>query len=266
MKQLLPIISVLLSTTILSGQQLIRKKIKDVKVQAKVTNVSVDRLGGFYTVGDCGIEQFDPEGKFVKSYNYLDCNSTELLEAWLYVRIYAYQNYKQQFTIFNSHLEEIDKLDIDPSFAVEPHLATISTDLRHYWILDMDNSVKRVNLKTKSVDIESDAVKTVHGKFLHIREYQNMLFLLHENSGVYVLDQLGKLAFQVPVEKTNYFSFSGEDLYFLKDNKVYFFDIFTRDTYTIDVAEGFKFVIATDEKLILIKDGRAEIFEFSPRK
>jgi hypothetical protein len=70
----------------------------------------------------------------------------------------------------------------------------------------------------------------------------------------------------VPVEKTNYFSFSGEDLYFLKDNKVYFFDIFTRDAYTIDVAEGFKFVIATDEKLILIKDGRAEIFEFSPRK
>lgn len=262
----LAITTFLLLVVYANGQQLIRKKIKEIKIQPKVTCISVDRLGEFYVVGDCKIDQYDPDGKLIKTFSYPRCSSTELLEAWPYVRIYAYQNFKQQFTILNSHLEEIEKLDIDPSFAVEPQLATPSTDLHHYWILDSDNSIKRANLKTQSIDIESDALKSIEGRFLHIREYQNMLFLLHEASGIYVLDQLGKLAFQVPAQKTNFFSFSGEDLYFLQDNKVHFFDIFNRDTYTIDVAAGYKFVVATDEKLILIKDGKAEVFEFSPRK
>ena len=256
----------LVATVVLKAQQQINRKIKEVKLQSKIKGISVDRLGGFYTVGDCSIEQFDPNGKLVKSFQLDECYPTELLEAWSYVRLYAYQNYKQQFTIFNSHLEEVEELNIDPSFAVEPRLATPSTDLTHYWILDVDNSIKRVSLKSNSVDIESEAVKSIKGKFLHLREYQNMLFLLHENSGIYVLDHLGKLAFQVPVQKTNYFSFAGEDLYYLQDNRVHFFDIFTRDKYTIDVGPEFKFAIATDEKLILIKDGKAEIYEFSPRK
>jgi hypothetical protein len=257
---------ILIPIALLNAQHVVQKKLKELKLQPKVTNISVDRLGGFYVVGECGVEQFDPEGKLTKKYKLDDCNTTDLLEAWSLMRIYAYQNYKQQFTVFNNHLEEVVKLDIDPSFAVEPQLATPSYDLRHYWILDIDNSINRVSLNSNSVDIETETLKSIDGKFLHMREYQNLLFLLHEKSGIFVIDKLGKLVFRIPDLKTNYFSFAGEDLYYLQNNKVHFFDIFTRDTYSVDVPSDFKFVIATDERLVLIKDGVAEIHEFRPKK
>jgi hypothetical protein len=249
-----------------NAQEFPYKKIRETKLPSKVNRISVDRLGGFYIVGDCGVEQFDPEGIHKKSYKLSSCNAIELLEAWPLMRICAYQNYKQQFTIFDSHLEEVEKLDIDPAFAVEPKLASLSTDLKYYWILDVDNSIKRVNINSRLVDIESDALKSKTGKFVHMREYQNMLFVLNENSGIYVINKLGTLIFEISASNVNYFSFAGEDLYFLTGKQVRFYDIFTKDSYSIDVPAGNKFVVATDERLILLKDGVAEIFEFSPQK
>ena len=248
------------------AQQKPLKKIKEVKLQSGITTISVDRLGGFYTISDCGIEQFDSLGNLKKKYPVNGCNPTELLEAWSLMRIYAYQNYKQQFTVFTSHMEEVDKLDIDASFAVEPRLATPASDLRHYWILDIDNSLKRVSLKLNAVDIETDALKTVDGKFVYLREYQNLLFLLHEHQGIYVINNLGNLVFIIPAERVNYFSFTGEDLYYLKGDQIQFYNIFTKDTYSVKVLPGFQYAVATDERLILIKDAKAEIFEFAPRK
>lgn len=266
MRLIIPLMFCYLFSIELTGQKFIHKKIKDIKIQNKVEKVSVDRLGGFYTVGECTIQQFNPDGKLTGTYKLDACESTEIIEAWQLMRIYAYQSFKQQFTIFNNHLEEVDKLNIDPAFVIEPKLSTPSPDLSHYWIVDADNSIKRVNIKNRAVDIESESLKSVEGRFIHIREYQNMLFLLNEYSGIYVLNMFGKLMFKIPGLKTSYFSFAGEDLYYLEDNRIHFFDIFTKETYSTEVSPGFKFVIATDEKLILIKDGKGEIYEFTPRK
>ena len=251
---------------LLSAQKFPYRKLKEVKIQSNITGISVDRLGGFYTISNCRIEQYDPEGSLTQTFKPTSCHPTELLEAWPLMRIYAYQNFKQQFTIFTNHLEEVDKLDIDPSFAIEPQLAAPSTDLRHYWILDMDNSIKRISLNAHTVDIESDTLKSVSKEFVHIREYQNLLFLLHKSLGIYVVNNLGKLIFKIPAKNTNYFSFAGEDLYYLEGNQIHFYDIFTRDKYSIEVPPGFKYAVATDERLVLIKDSKADIYEFSPRK
>ena len=242
------------------------KKIKEIKLQSKVSTITVDRLGGFYTVSDCKIEQFSPEGELQKTFSRDRCNPTELMEAWPLMRIFAYQNYKQQFTLFSSHLEVVDNLDIDPSYAIEPQLAAPSSDLRHYWILDLDNSIKRISLYTNTVDIETESLKSIPGKFIFLRDYQNMLFLLHESQGIFVLNNLGNLVFKIPTDKISYFNFAGEDLYYLKEDRVKFFNIFNKDTYEVKVPIGYKFAIATDEKLILLKDGKAEINEFKPLK
>lgn len=242
------------------------KKLREVKLQPEVTSISVDRLGGFYTVNDCGIEQFDPEGKPKGHYKPRGCTKTQLLEAWSLMRIYAYQKEKQQFIVFDSQLEIVEFLPIDPSFAVEPQLAAPSTDLKYYWILDIDNSLKKVDINARSVSIESEALKDIKGKFVHLREYQGTLFLLDVNSGIYFINKLGNLISKIDAPNIAYFSFAGEDLYYLKDNQLHFYDIFTKDTYSIGIPVGYKLAVATDERLILIKDGVAEVFEFSPKK
>jgi hypothetical protein len=242
------------------------KKIREVKLQANVKAISVDRLGGFYTSNDCGIEQFDPEGKLKARYNPKGCTSTQLLEAWALARIYAYQKEKQQFIVFDSKMDILEVMPIDPSFAVEPQLATPTSDLKSYWILDIDNSLKKVDLNTKSVSLESEDLKNIKGRFIHIREYQGMLFILNVESGIYIINKLGKLIHTIDASNLSYFSFAGEDLYYLRGNQLHFYDIFSQDSYSIEISVGYKFAVATDERLILIKDGLAEMFEFTPRK
>ena len=72
--------------------------------------------------------------------------------------------------------------------------------------------------------------------------------------------------FVIPAEGIHYFNFAGEDLYYLKGETVHFFDILTKESYSFPVPPGFQFAVATDERLILLKDGLAEVFEFSPKK
>jgi len=263
--KLLTVVLSLIGSTLLA-QQFPYTKLREVKLQSDVERISVDRLGGFYTVNKCGIEKFDPEGKREKNYVKKICTDTELLEAWQLARIYAYQKSKQQFIVFNPNMEIIELLDIDPAFAVEPQLATLSPDLQTYWILDIDNSLKKIDLRSETVSLETDALKKIKGKIIHLREYQNLLFVLNADSGIYIINKLGKLVSQVEAPGISYFSFAGEDLYYLKGNQVTFFDIFSNDTYSIDVPAGNKFVVATDERLILIRDGLAEIFQFTPKK
>ena len=250
----------------LHAQQLPYKKLREIKLQSKADRISVDRLGGFYIVNACGIDQFDPDGKPQKKYHPRGCTDTELVEAWSLMRIYAYQKSKQQFIVFDSNMEIVEFLDIDPAFAVEPQLATPSYDLKHYWILDIDNSIKKIDLNTDQVILESEDLKDVKGKITHMREYQNFLFLLDSNSGIYIVNKLGKLVSKIEVPNIQYFSFAGEDLYYLKGNQLFFYDIFSKDTYFIAVPDGNQFAIATDERLILIKDQLVEIFQFTPKK
>jgi len=254
-----------IASTALS-QPISLKKLREVKLQSNVKGISVDRLGGFYTSNDCGIEQFDPEGNLKFKYAPRGCTSTQLLEAWALARIYAYQKEKQQFIVFDSRMDILEFMPIDPSFAVEPQLAAPTSDLKSYWILDMDNSLKKVDLNTKSVSLESEDLKNIKGKFTHIREYQGMLFILNAETGIYIINKLGKLINTIDAPHISYFSFAGEDMYYLKGSQLHFYDIFSQDSYSVEVSQGYKFAVATDERLVLIKDGLAEVFEFTPRK
>lgn len=254
----------LLIATTGSSQQL--KKLRDIKLPTSVDRISVDRLGGFYTVNNCGIDKFSPEGKSEAKYHPRGCTDSELVEAWGYARVFAYQKYKQHFIVFDPLMEVLDFKTIDPSLAVEPQLATPAPDLNSFWVLDVDNSVKKFDAAIRTITLEMDTLKTIKNKFTFMREYQSMLFLLEPSTGIYVLNKLGQLISIIDAKNINYFSFAGEDLYYLKGNAVYFMDIFSKDTYSVSVPSGYKFVVATDERLILIKDGQGEVFAFTPRQ
>lgn len=262
--------SLVLCCSLLAGatmaQEFPYKKLKEIKLQNPVDEISVDRLGGFYTANDCGIEQYSAEGKLQNKYLPKGCNTIDLFEAWPLMRLYAYQKSEQQFVVLDHQLELVDFSKIDDAFAVEPQLAAPASNLHSYWILDIDNSIKKIDLRSSTVSLESDDLKATKGTFTHMREYQNLLFLLDKQSGIFVINKLGKLVYKIDAPDIVYFSFSGEDLYYLKGNQLHFYDIFTKDSYQIEVPAGNKFAVATDERLILIKDGQATMYEFAPHK
>jgi hypothetical protein len=254
----------LLFSTVGFGQQI--KKLKDIKLPSRIDRISVDRLGGFYTVNSCGIDKFSPEGKAEGKYRPRGCTDSELVEAWGYARVFAYQKSKQQFIVFDPTMDILDFKVIDPSSAVEPQLATPAPDLNSFWVLDIDNSVKKFDAAIKTVTLEFETLRNVNAKFIYMREYQGMLFLLEPATGIYVLNKMGQHIATIDAANIKYFSFAGEDLYYLKDDAVFFYDIFSKDKYSITIPSGYEFVVATDERLILIKGGSGEVFQFEPKK
>lgn len=255
--------------SIAPAQVLSSKKLHQSKITLqKVERISVDRLGGFYLSSACGLEKFDPEGHEKEKYRFSKCTATELLEAWNLFRIYGFQRATRSFKIYDQYLTVNEEIKIDSAFAIEPLLATPSNDNRSYWILDVDYSLKKIDLYNKKVIFETESVFNPNKKynFIHAREFQNFLFLLDEAEGIFVLNNVGRFVKKIDAKGANYFSVLGEDIYFLKDNKVHFFDIYTEETYSVDVPAYTKFVVATDERLVLIKDKLIEVYAFTPKQ
>lgn len=252
-----------------SAQQLSTKKLHQSKIHLdKVERISVDRLGGFYLTAACGLEKFDSEGHEKEKYQFRNCVATEVLEAWNPFRIYAFQKSIRAFKVYDQYLTVSEEIAIDSAVAIEPQLATPANDNRSYWILDVDYSVKKVDMFTSKVLIETESIVDPSGKyhFIHAREFQNFLFLLDEKEGIFVLNSVGRLVKRIDAAGANYFSVLGEDIYFLKNNTVHFYDIYTEESYTVPVPADTRFVVATDEKMILIKDKALEVYAFTPRQ
>lgn len=238
------------------------KKLKEGKFSGSIDRISVDRLGGFYLVTNCGINQYDPEGNELSSYRPRGCTPTELFEAWGYARLYGFQKAKSQLTVFNKDLELLEPRAIDPAFAVEPQLAAPASYEHSYWILDVDNSIKKINTNTNSVEFESDTLLGMPHQFAHMRDYQNLFFLLDKNTGIFVFNKFGKLISRLAAQGVTYFNFAGEDLYFVENNTLRFINIYSKDAYEIPLPEGVRFCVVTDERLVLIKEKHFEVYEF----
>ena len=238
------------------------KKIKEFQ-PGKIENVSVDRLGNFFLIFKNGsIKKYDANGKtlaFLKN-----TEITSLIEPWFHPRIFTYYQRGQHYITFDRNFKNPDNQNLDPSVAISPSLACPTNDNKLLVLDRADLSVKRINPFNNQVisEFSIDSMQfSVKPNFTYIREYQNLIFLLDANSGVVIYNNVGKIVNQIK-SKANNFGFYGEELYFLQQSKVVFFDLYTEKTREIEIGEG-KFVLVTDERILEVTEkDRVIIFEF----
>ncbi|MBX7127498.1 MAG: hypothetical protein K1X47_17510 [Cyclobacteriaceae bacterium] len=242
------------------------RKIATVNVQG-VTRVSVDRLGNFYFVlGDGAIVKYDPDGKELARYTASQTTPLTLLEAWNPLRVFAYYRDRQEYRTLDRFLTEQAVAPLDPAFAIDPYLMCPSID-NNGWILDTsDLSLKKVNLSGAIVML--DFMLKLSGvpespEFVHMREYQNMVFLLDRKSGLYVLNNIGKQIDFIEAVGVNAFAFSGEDLYYQEGDRLRFIDLYTKETHEVQLEGIPLFTLATDERLVVVREKEAVFYEFA---
>ncbi|MCX8490225.1 MAG: hypothetical protein ORN54_04080 [Cyclobacteriaceae bacterium] len=255
----------ILSSPFFANGQQIGKKIKEIK-SAEVTHATVDRLGNFFIVSKKNvIKKFDSQGKLMAT---LKGNSTTLLEPWYHPSIFLFSHLTQKYWIYGRYFENEKEYSIEPSWAIQPTLVCPSNDNK-LWLFDVaDASIKKVNPATKEVVIEF-YTDTIQAKgtpvYTHLREYQNMIFLLNQQSGIEVYSHIGKKIYQVDKAGINNFNFFGEELYYLDGTKMKFFDLGTGTTREIEVGGDYKYVLASDESIILVSQkNRILVFENKP--
>ena len=230
------------------------KKVKDIPSK-EVTHLMVDRLGNFFTVTRSGeVKKYDPNGKVLARLKDKKIKIT-LLEPWYHPAVFIYDQKKQAIYSFDRNLENRKEGIVEPSVAVEPYLVCPRGDNR-LLILDAgDYSIKVVNPLTNTLQSEfslGEELVASQPEFVYLREYQNLIFLLDRKSGIWILNNIGKLVNRIEATGLNNFNFFGEEVYYLKGNQLQFFDLYTEETRSINLSNNYRFALTTDERIITI--------------
>lgn len=246
--------------------QAIGKLIKEFKTKS-VAQVSVDRLGNFFVVQKNGaLKKYDLNGKLLAASKVTSCT---LLEPWYHPVIFQYDKKKQQITTSGRNFENSKIAKVDPAWAISPVLVCPTNDNKLWLFDEADASLKKINPLTSEVIFEFGVDTTqfkVKPNFVHLREYQSLVFLLDKNSGIYLFNTIGKQINKIEKVGIQNFNFFGEELYYLADDSIVFYDLYTEEVRKIKVAENNQFLIVTDERIILFSSKHASVFEFNPTK
>jgi len=241
------------------------KKLTEFPIQ-EVSTVSIDRLGNFYLVSKKGtIKKYDTDGKSMDEFPNKESYPVTLLEPWNPLRVFVYSREQQKIILLDHHLEVLQTVSIDPSLAITPFLA--SPSVNNFWIFDKaDYSLKKIDFKTSQVVAEV-SVKLVPGAdhdFTFLREYQNQLFLIDQRSGIHILSNLGKGIQTFPATNMRYVGFLGQEIYYLENGIIHFYDLYSEDRHELAVDATAQFVLLTDERMVLIKKSSVEVWEYKP--
>jgi hypothetical protein len=242
------------------------KKIKTLEVSDTILQAFVDRPGDLYVFTQTGhLQRFDKDGRLLNLYR--KGPSLTSFDPRDGSRLFAFYRNDAHYDLLNPGFEVVNSYKIDSAFALEPWLVCASAD--HFvWALDAsDWSLKKIDMRNGNVPVEV-TLSFVTGKkkedLVALREYQNFIFLLDRKEGILIFNTLGKLIRTIPQGGLRTFNFIGEELYYLKGDALYFFDLFTAESREMKLPSRPDIVLVTDERMFLVKARAVEVFEFQP--
>jgi hypothetical protein len=233
-------------------------------IKSTVVNVYVDRPGDLYLQFSSGtIQKFDINGKLVDEFD--PQQKITVFDPRDGARAFTYSQKSRWYSF--AYFGSLNKTPLKEEYAIDPLLVCSSGD-KNLWILDQaDYSLKRINTDRSTVDVEVYLPQTLHTNQLSIlsfREYQGFLFLLDERSGIYIFSTMGKLLKHLKGDSISYFNFLGEELYYLQNNTLIFYNLFDTTTRQLEVDPTLQFMLVTDERIYSIYHDRVDFYVVNP--
>lgn len=243
-----------------------QKKIKSLTVSDEVIYATVDRPGELYIVTKNGqIQKFDVNGKLLSVYK--NNPSPTLFDPRDGARLFAYFRHDQHYSILNPSFDVTASHTIDSSFVIDPWLVCISGD-HNVWVLDAaDESIKKINVRTPSADVDVNIADTLFqdfSAFTFMREYQGFLFLLNHKKGILIFNSMGKWLKTIERPALPYFNFLGEELYYPEGDKIKFFNLFTAENREMPIRQPGQFILITDERIFTVQNFTIDFFALNP--
>lgn len=243
-------------TTAQSDFQVVKEwKLKGVNL------VTVDRLGNFFIQQKKRLRKYDPDGKQLASLS----QKSIRVEPWYHPSVFIFNQAARNYVVYDRNLENGVTHAIDPAVAIEPVLVCPTHDNK-LWILDQaDWSAKKINPLTNEVLLEFSIDQANFKADVQIREYLNLLILVDKNAGILILNHLGKVIESIEVQNLKSVYFFGEELYYLQDSTLKFFNLLTEEQHELKLPGNCVHAVLTDERLLLIDaTGKVTLFRYTP--
>jgi hypothetical protein len=241
--------------------------IKTLTLSDTILYGAIDRPGDFYAITAAGqIQRFDKNGKLMALYK-AETPPT-LFDPRDGARLFAYYRDDQHYAFFTPSFQRLGPAyRIDPAFAIQPWLICPSGEYK-LWVLDKaDQTLKKINVRASEVEVEVlvDSTHIINaGSFTAMREYQGFVFLLDPDRGIHIFNGLGSYLRCVAARGIRSFNFLGEELYFMLDDQIEFFNLFTTGARRIGIQPGYTGALLSDERMILFTPQKIDIFPFRP--
>ena len=236
-----------------------------VTFSADIVWAGVDRPGDLFVVLATGeVQKIDKTGKRIGTHKF-EAPPT-LLDPLDGVQSFYYNRRTNQYGNMSYDLTSVTQYVVDPAFAIQPWL--VCPALRELWILDSaDFSIKKTAQNSMVISLET-ALQHLPRKqmtdYTFMREYQNYVFLLDKSAGVHVFSPLGKFVKTMGEPNLSYFSFLGEELYYVSGKDIVLIDLYTNEKRTIPSAADSRFVLFIDDRSYSVGLRSLSISAFKP--
>jgi hypothetical protein len=198
---------------------------------ASPTAISVDRKGSVYLLDPKrSLFMLDSTGKPVNTFSPPSRGRITAVEAWNPMKLFLFYEDRQELMLLDRFMRPIASTRLtDLGFMGNVRAATLTSDDSFWLFNESDFTLSKIDLRYQKPIIETPLdliLDKARFDVRFMREYQNMVYLLDYNGGVYVFDNLGNYKKKLPFTGVAYIGFSGNELYFVKDNQLHFFDLY----------------------------------------
>ncbi|WP_221627033.1 hypothetical protein [Pontibacter sp. Tf4] len=237
---------------------------------SSATAIAADQKGIVYLLNPRrNLVQLDSLGRLLTVYSpqtILGRNTT--IDAGNPLKLLLFNQDRQELLLLDRFLRPISSALL-PEFGLNGTVraAALASDDGFWLFNETDFTLGKLDMRMRKVVFETPLSLVLdHNRFdvRMIREYQNQVYLLDYNAGIYVFDNLGNYKQKLPLSEVAYIGFLGNELYYVKDGSLHFYDLYKQQQRTISLPKDKKYTtaLATDNRLYLFAGKTADVYSW----
>ncbi|WP_347157739.1 hypothetical protein [Pontibacter chitinilyticus] len=237
---------------------------------SSATAISQDRSGNVYLLdARQNLLRLDSLGRPLDTFSPPTRGRIHSIEAWNPMKLLLFYQDRQQLLLLDRFMRPISSINLSElNYQGTARAATLAAG-DGFWLFDETNfALRKLDLRQPGSVIETPLNLILNRNQFDVRqlrEYQNMVYLLDFNGGVYVFDNLGNYKTKLPFTGVRYMGFRKNELYFVQDAMLHFFDLYTLQERTIPLPTQKPYIsaIVNGSSLFLFTSAAVEVYTLS---
>ncbi len=241
----------------LFGSQTVQSQPDTLRFSTPITAFSLSPADDIYlALADGTIIKYAANLDSLLAYSPQRTGRVTLLEAWHGFKVFAFYNDFQAYTIFDRFLSRPVKYQLGETGNYYADMCTIGQD-QQLWIYEETGlRLLKINPAYREAELEIPLEFILDPKahrISYLKEYQNLLFLVDQQNGVYFFDNMGNYLRQIKVPGAVNCQFRKGNLYLLAGDQLHIFELYGTKHRTVYLPAGhWQGLLPLQQKILLI--------------
>lgn len=218
--------------------------------------ITTDNIGNVFVIADNQVLKFSPSGKPLQNFSDMRQGELRTVDAGNPLKVLLFYPDMARITLLGTQFAPQSTIELRNIGIQQPTLACNSQNTG-YWVYDLqDFQLKKIDLNLQ-LQFQSGNLLQTTGKRIvpnFMLEYNNRVYINDPVNGILVFDQFGSYFKTIPVTGLYQFQVKGNELLYLKENKLFAMDLKLLSEREISLPEHgqLRTFCASDEQFYLL--------------